>query len=526
MQNLIGTLQFPQPDPNIAARAFTLRGMIDQQAREKALGAQQLQLGDLAVQQHQRAAQDDITARRIAAEHMQNAAAAPAGVAQGAAPNSTQGMMALADKYQQAGLLPQAQALREHVLKQQKEMSGIDLDKAHAQLYGTQSAKERSDLAEKATSGFLLLPEDQQAAAWPQFRSEQIRHGNMNPEDAPEQYPGTPWLTHEHNQLAGANAIHEAQTKQAEEARKAALALPQLANAKNEAAISGVRAGQFANGGMDLKDTKTLEGQAQAHAEAGRHNRVGEAQGAARIGIERGRLNLQEALMAPDDEGTLDMKADAIHAGVPVSQIVRGRGNAADAQLRKIQARVAEKYPGFNWAQALSGYRADSGSLTSLQKNRDAVVAFENTAGKNLDQFLNAAKNVVDTGSPLLNTPVRLVTDKMAGNTNVTAFNTARQVALTEIAKVLTNPGLGGQLSDSARHEVEGLIGKDATLKQIYTAANILKTDMKNRRDSLDSQLGEIRGRIGGAPPAAAGPGAVPGVENWVRDATGKLVKQ
>jgi hypothetical protein len=55
-------------------------------------------------------------------------------------------------------------------------------------------------------------------------------------------------------------------------------------------------------------------------------------------------------------------------------------------------------------------YKADGGSLAALQKQRDAIGAFEQTAQKNIDLFLTAAGKVVDTGSPLANTLVRQAT--------------------------------------------------------------------------------------------------------------------
>lgn len=147
---------------------------------------------------------------------------------------------------------------------------------------------------------------------------------------------------------------------------------------------------------------------------------------------------------------------------------------------------------------AKGGVQADVGSLKKLQSNFDSVSAFENTAGKNLDTFLQTAKGVVDSGSPLINSPLRRVSGQMAGSDKQAAFNAARTTALTEIAKVLNSSNASGVLSDSARHEVEGLIGPDATLKQIYSAAKILRTDMSNRHTAYQDQINEIKGRLKG----------------------------
>jgi hypothetical protein len=162
-----------------------------------------------------------------------------------------------------------------------------------------------------------------------------------------------------------------------------------------------------------------------------------------------------------------------------------------------------------NIAANKMSYGADVHSLDSLQKNFDQVTAFENTAGKNLDVFLSTAKKVVDSGSPLVNTPLRNISAKVAGSENMAAFNAARVTALTEISKVLNSSNASGVLSDSARGEVAGLIGPNATLGMIYKAAGILKTDMANRHQAYSDQIAAIKQRGGGqaapAPTQASG---------------------
>lgn len=173
-----------------------------------------------------------------------------------------------------------------------------------------------------------------------------------------------------------------------------------------------------------------------------------------------------------------------------------------------ILKRAAELNPDQSIAANTAAFKANQSSLAALQKNFDNVTAFENTAGKNLDVFLNTAKKVVDSGSPWINSPLRAVDAKALGSADQAAFNAARVTAITEIAKVLNSANASGVLSDSARHEVEGLIGKDATLKQIVSAANILKTDMGNRHQSYQEAIDAIKARTvnpkGSQPNAAA----------------------
>ncbi len=157
-----------------------------------------------------------------------------------------------------------------------------------------------------------------------------------------------------------------------------------------------------------------------------------------------------------------------------------------------------------------SFYNANSQALNALTKTANAVEAFEQTALANLDTFLQTAQAVIDTGAPILNKPLRSVSGIAGGSEAQAAFRTARTIALTEIAKVLTSPGSNAAITEGARKEVEGLIGPDATLGQIKRAAEILKRDMEARKQSTREQLfrlgekirkGESPGDMGGKKP-------------------------
>lgn len=174
-------------------------------------------------------------------------------------------------------------------------------------------------------------------------------------------------------------------------------------------------------------------------------------------------------------------------------------GSARDILTRRqIMNRAAELAPNIDLASNAAAYHANKASLTGLQKNLDSVTAFENTANKNLDLFLGTAGKIIDSGSPWINKPLRDIDQKGLGSSDLAAFNAARQVAVNEIAKVTGNPSLSGQLSDSARKEVENFIPANATLKQTYAVAKVLRQDMANRKTAYQEQLSDIKSRIGG----------------------------
>jgi hypothetical protein len=181
-----------------------------------------------------------------------------------------------------------------------------------------------------------------------------------------------------------------------------------------------------------------------------------------------------------------------------------GMGKAGAKVRTDIINRSAELYKGLDLPSQQAAFKANQGSLVKMQGQRDAIGSFEETALKNLDQFLATAQKVVDTGSPMINKPLRGISAAVLGTPELAAYNAARQTVIPEFAKILSNPTLAGQLTDSARKEVESLIGPDATLAQAVAVAKILKTDSANRRQSLDDQIAAIQKRIA-TPPAGVG---------------------
>lgn len=148
-------------------------------------------------------------------------------------------------------------------------------------------------------------------------------------------------------------------------------------------------------------------------------------------------------------------------------------------------------------ASAQASFKANQGSLGSMQKMYDAVNTFEQTAGANLDRYINLAKKRVDTGFTPLNSLLRGGA-RMTGDPDQAAADAAQKIALIEIAKVLTNPNLTGQLSDSARNEVAGFDPSNATMEQTLHVAQLIRNDMGARMNYFQSTLGGIKDRIAG----------------------------
>lgn len=270
--------------------------------------------------------------------------------------------------------------------------------------------------------------------------------------------------------------------------------LPTPIRAMFDQTFSPDAVGRAAALGMNPKERADVQGGKETRAETKRHNLATEANAKARLDAEGAVPEL-----TPD---AIDGIAHSFAMGQPLPAL--GMGKQATNLRTQIMNRAAEMYKGMDLPKQQAVYAATKQSLAKMQVQADAVEAFESTALKNLDVFIDAAKKVVDTGSPFLNTNLRTMNEKLFGDPKMAAFNAARRVAIPEFAKILANPGLSGQLSDSARHEVEEIVEKGATLKQLYAVATTLKTDATNRRESYADQMKTMTERIT-RPPGVGG---------------------
>lgn len=226
-----------------------------------------------------------------------------------------------------------------------------------------------------------------------------------------------------------------------------------------------------------------------------------------KLSLEERRTNLLEKSFknkttAPDlDSDAVDMAAyEYIQTGKLPPM---GMGQAGVAVRTKILKRAAELAkqsgtPVSDLPGHQSEFHADSQTLGKLTQQYHAVQAFESTAVKNGDRLVSLANKVDKTGMPVFEKWVR-AGKKATGDADVAQLNAQMQLYRAEVAKILTNPNLSGQLSDSARKEVEEFLSGASSAKQIAAVHNLLKQDFGNRSQALKDQIGELRGQMSGS---------------------------
>lgn len=213
----------------------------------------------------------------------------------------------------------------------------------------------------------------------------------------------------------------------------------------------------------------------------------------------------------------VDMLArEAIKDKGVLANLGRGVQGARDLQAitnRMAEIMAAEGGPGL--VQRRAEVRADSNSLNKMTTSYDAIVAFEQTAVRNGRMLVDLANKVDQTGVPVIERWTRAGRAAVAGDPEVSQFNAQMQVYRTEAARILTNPNLTGQLTDSARHEVEHFLSGSDSAQQISAVVTLLERDFDNRKHTLEKQMDAARDRMmrgygAGAQPGGGAASALP----------------
>jgi len=235
-----------------------------------------------------------------------------------------------------------------------------------------------------------------------------------------------------------------------------------------------------------------------------------------KINLAAGEANARAAAATPTSEG-LDMMAEAALSG----QAPSSRNPIVVKQIWDRAAQIAASR-GQTAVQALAAAnaaKASRGALDTVTKQYETLKPFAEMADKNADVLEKQISKVTNLGAPFLNTPVRALESKFAGNTDVAAFHAAILPVQADFARILSSPSATGVLTDTARSEMEGALGAGATPGQIKAALDVFRQDAHNRKAAYEAQLEDLQGAsvAGGATAPVVPPATRPPLSSFER---------
>lgn len=166
-----------------------------------------------------------------------------------------------------------------------------------------------------------------------------------------------------------------------------------------------------------------------------------------------------------------------------------------------------------DWAAAGPVTKEKLGALGQLEKQRNAIQAFEGMLDLNIGILKGLSKKIGRSGSPYANRPILWLQQHAAGDPDVAEYLFQVNTVTTEIARVLNNPNMSGQLTDAARSELQGVVSGTLNADQMDAVLDRAQNDARNRSHMLDAQeqkvIAEIRDplhAVGGTQKPGGGP--------------------
>jgi len=176
--------------------------------------------------------------------------------------------------------------------------------------------------------------------------------------------------------------------------------------------------------------------------------------------------------------------------------------------LEHVREQLGMSQPEF--AAMAGSNAARTHAMNSLAQRSTMIDAASNSAIKNMDAAIEAAKKVGLSDIQVLNKAV-IAGKIQAGNADVTDYQIKLQTALREYAKVASGSIGASGLTDSQIREVNSTLSNASSIDQLIAARNAIATDMGNVASSYKDQMGAmtdvakaLETRASGEQPAAA----------------------
>ena len=199
---------------------------------------------------------------------------------------------------------------------------------------------------------------------------------------------------------------------------------------------------------------------------------------------------------------------------LPYRKGVGGGADRNDAIVRRA-ARIASQIGVSveDLAARPEEFKATAAALTAVTKDLAAIRPFKEMLDLNSNVLTTLAEKVTKSDVTYVNKSLNWLRKNITGNADVAEYLAQMQIVQTEAARVLNNPRLVGQLTDSARHEMQNVINGDMAVDQTKRIIARIQSDGKNRVDAMQREMAGLRQDLrstGRAAPAPAAPVPAP----------------
>lgn len=190
-----------------------------------------------------------------------------------------------------------------------------------------------------------------------------------------------------------------------------------------------------------------------------------------------------------------------------VKAVAEGREKLSDAGYRgKDRMALMQMVNQYNPEYNVPKNMANNAALTQNTKDLAAIRPYKEMLDLNADVAIELGKKVISTNSALANKTLNWVKQNMADNPDTAEYLAQMSFVQTEAARVLANPRLVGQLTDSARHEMQQVISGNMPIESTERVLKRIKQDGDNRVNAMIKEHDSLLSGSGGGTKASAAP--------------------
>lgn len=163
-----------------------------------------------------------------------------------------------------------------------------------------------------------------------------------------------------------------------------------------------------------------------------------------------------------------------------------------------VMNRAAEMLAGASGPGARAEFKANSSALTAVTKDLAAITPYKEMLDTNIGVAKQLASKAIATDSKFANKTLNWLRQNATDNPDVSEYLAQMHFVSTESARVLTNPRLVGQLTDSAIKDMQGVISGDMPLNATVRVLDRIASDGQNRVSAMEKQHAELTKKLSG----------------------------
>jgi len=216
--------------------------------------------------------------------------------------------------------------------------------------------------------------------------------------------------------------------------------------------------------------------------------------------------------MDPRKQATVDWYATMQLAGDNTWRVGLSRTKGGSDLIKAVDERVPER------AQELGLSAADIGTNKAIRVSTQAALTQNTKDIANLKPYVtmlhqNAeiaktlATKAIATSAQLANRPLNWLRTNAADSPDVAEYLAQMEIVKNEATRVITNPRLVGQMTDTARQEIESVINGTMPLNATNRVIDRLINDGDRRIGTMEAQQQQLQGTLKEMFPSGAGTG-------------------